>query len=92
MADFLKEALQLEEQVVAWRRHIHQNAEIGCELPKTATYVESVLDSLEIQHRRFFGCGVAAWIGEGERTVMLRADMDALPGNETSGLPYASST
>lgn len=54
MADFLKEALQLEEQVVAWRRHIHQNAEIGCELPKTATYVESVLDSLEIQHRRFF--------------------------------------
>lgn len=92
MADFLKEALQLEEQVVAWRRHIHQNAEIGCELPKTATYVESVLDSLEIQHRRFFGCGVAAWIGEGERTVMLRADMDALPGNETSGLPYACST
>ena len=92
MADFLKEALQLEEQVVAWRRHIHQNAEIGCELPKTATYVESVLDSLEIQHRRFFGCGVAAWIGEGERSVMLRAVMDALPGNETSGLPYACST
>lgn len=92
MADYLKEALLLENQIVSWRRNIHQNAEAGCELPKTAAYVENILDSLGIPHRRFFGTGIAAWIGEGERTVLLRADMDALPGDEASGLSFACST
>lgn len=91
MIDFLQEALAMREQTVAWRRHIHANAELGEHLPKTSAYVEEVLDSLAVPHERLTECGIAAWVGREEDgpTVLIRADMDALPGNETSGLPFA---
>ena len=92
MANYLKEAKALEEQIVVWRREIHRNAEVGCELPVTASYVERALDEMGIAHCRCFGCGVVAWIGEGSRTILLRADMDALPGNEASGLEFSCET
>lgn len=92
MNDYLKKAKAIEKQIVAWRRVLHRNAEIGCDLPRTAAFVESVLEVMGIEHCRLFGCGVVAWIGEGSRTILLRADMDALPGNETSGLEFASET
>ncbi len=92
MENYLKEAKALEGQIVAWRRVIHRNAEIGCNLPMTAAYVERALDEMGVEHCRLFGCGVVAWIGEGSRTILLRADMDALPGNEASGLDFACRT
>lgn len=90
MDTMLEKAAAMQDELVAWRRHLHQHAEIGCELPETAAFVENVLDSLAIPHCRMFGCGVVAWVGEGEKSILLRADMDALPGEESSGLPFAS--
>ena len=90
MTDFVSQAEALQSEIVAWRRHIHENAEIGNVLPNTAAYVGSVLKSLNIPFCHITKSGIAATIGHGERTILLRADMDALPGREGSGLPFAS--
>ncbi len=79
-----------------WRREIHRNPELLYDLPRTSNFVAERL--------REFGCdevrtglgktGVVAVIrghkGEGKRTIALRADMDALPIEETTNLPYRS--
>lgn len=79
----------------AWRRHIHANPEIGFEVGKTAEFVAGMLAS--------FGCDeVVSGIGRtgvvgivnGRRgqglTVGLRAELDALPIEEASGMSWAS--
>lgn len=92
MTNFLSDAMQLQKRMVSWRRKLHQNAEIGTVLPKTAAFVESVLDEIGIEHCRLTDSGIVAWIGQGNRCILLRADMDALPGTERSGLPFACNT
>lgn len=92
MSTLIDEAYKLEPEIIKWRRWIHQHAEVGMELPDTASYVEAVLDEIQIPHTRWAGSGVVGIIGQGERSVLLRADMDALPEFELSDLPYASKT
>ncbi|HEX4013573.1 MAG TPA: M20 family metallopeptidase [Candidatus Cybelea sp.] len=82
----------LADRAVELRRAIHRRPELGFEEHETAALVERELDSLGISHRRLAGTGVAARI-DGQRpgrVVALRADMDALPIGEKTGLPYAS--
>ena len=88
--DFLLQATELKGTIVSWRRTIHKNPEKGDFLPKTSTLVEDTLEKLGIEHCRITQSGIAAWLGKGEKTVLVRADMDALPGNENSGLPFAA--
>lgn len=82
----------LAGRVVELRRAIHRRPELGFEEHETAALVERELDSLAISHRRCAGTGVVATIRGARpgRVVALRADMDALPVGERSGLPYAS--
>jgi amidohydrolase len=82
----------LAGHVVELRRAIHRHPELGFEEHQTAALVERELDALGIAHRRLAGTGVAARIdGRAKgRVVALRADMDALPIGEKTGLPYAS--
>jgi amidohydrolase len=79
-------------RVVELRRAIHRRPELGFEENETAALVERELDTLGIAHRRIAKTGVVARIdgGVGGRVVALRADMDALPILEKTGLPYAS--
>lgn len=82
----------LAARVVELRRAIHRRPELGFEEYETAALVERELDSLGLEHRRVAKTGIVARI-EGTkqgRTVALRADMDALPIGERSGLPFAS--
>ncbi len=82
----------LEERVIEIRRTIHRHPEIGFEEHETAALVERELDALGIEHRRCARTGVVAVI-RGARpgaVAALRADMDALPVEERTGLPYAS--
>ena len=82
------------EQVVEIRRHLHSIPQTGMELSKTCDYVCEQLDKSGIPYQRFADSGMIAEIKgtlkESDAVVMLRADMDALPIEEKTGLPYAS--
>lgn len=90
--DFLLEAGQIRDEIIALRRAIHQYPELGGEEEETAKRVESYLGGLGIKTRRSCGTGVIGLL-EGAATgpvVAFRADMDALRIEEKTGLPYAS--
>jgi len=79
-------------RVVELRRDIHRHPELGMEEERTAALVEGELDRLGIEHRRIATTGVVGVIRGGKpgKVVALRADMDALPLTEKTGLPFAS--
>ncbi|KZY52652.1 amidohydrolase [Sulfitobacter sp. KE29] len=83
-------------EITAWRRHLHQHPELMFDLPETSRFVEEKLRSFGITDitTGIAQTGVVAVI-EGQsnssgRTIGLRADMDALPITEATGLPHAS--
>jgi len=79
-------------RVLELRRAIHRRPELGFEEHETAALVERELDSLGIAHRRAAGTGVVGRIDGAlpGRVAALRADMDALPIGERSGLEFTS--
>ena len=90
--DYLKRAGELMPQMVADRRYLHQNPEVGFELPKTTAFVCEKLREIGLVPKMVGKSGITATIGDPARgkTILLRADMDALPMREDSGLPFAS--
>jgi hippurate hydrolase len=93
--DDLKEEVRegVGEMIVALRRGIHREPELGFDTEKTAGKVLAALDGLPLDIRTGVAeNGVVATLkGEGAGpTVGLRADMDALPILEETGLPFAS--
>ena len=83
----------LRARVTAWRRHLHANPELTLHEAATARFVQEKLTELGIPFvANVGGHGVVATLSRGQsnRAVGLRADMDALPITETTGLPYAS--
>jgi amidohydrolase len=83
-------------RAAAIRHRLHQIPEIGYEEFKTAALVRAELDALGIAHVDGVSeapTATVAWIGDTSGTkpcVALRADIDALPILENTGLPYAS--
>ena len=89
---------ELHDEITAWRRDLHENPEILYDLPRTSALVAERL--------RAFGCDevvtgigrsgvVGAIRGRADTkgaAIGLRADMDALPMSEKTGLPHASQT
>lgn len=94
----MTDALKPDDQLVTWmtaiRRAIHQHPELSLQEFRTAEFVAGKLDELAISHKKgVAGTGIVAFIGErkhGTKTVALRADMDALPITEKTGLPFSS--
>ncbi|MNK27102.1 putative hydrolase YxeP [compost metagenome] len=86
----------LKEELTLIRRDIHQHPEVLFDVPRTAGMVAELLEQygLEVQRHvgRHFGSGVVGLLhGSREgRTVLLRADMDALPIQEETGAEYSS--
>ncbi len=81
------------ERISALRRDIHREPELGFDTEKTAQKVLDALDGLPLQIQTGVAQNgiVATLVGENEGpTVGLRADMDALPITEETGLPFAS--
>ena len=88
----------MKEEITAWRRDLHEHPELSYDVHRTAA---SVVDKLKA-----FGCdevvpgigrtGVVGIINgkrsESGKVIGMRADMDALPMHEITGLPYASKT
>ena len=79
-------------KVIEWRHQIHQNPEMALEEYKTSELVRTVLGGAGVSIREpFIGTDVVAMLGDGKLpNVTLRADMDALPLLEKTGLSYES--
>lgn len=92
MPDFKKEALEVQKEVSAFRRHIHEYPEMGLHLPETTAYVMGELKNMGYEPKEICDSGVVAVLKGGKpgKCVMLRADMDALPIEEDSGEPFSS--
>lgn len=83
----------LEGQVVAWRRHLHANPELGNREFETASFIAEHLRALGMEVRTGVAHTGVVGILRGGRpgpVVALRSDMDALPVTELTGLPFAS--
>jgi amidohydrolase len=83
---------RINQLVVEWRREIHTHPELGFAEHRTSALVERELKRVGIPCRRMAQTGVVGLL-EGARpgkTLLLRADMDALPIPERSGEPFAS--
>jgi len=83
----------LHETLTTWRRHLHENPELTLHEAKTSAFVQAKLQELGIPFvAGIGGHGVVATLSRGHsnRSVGLRADMDALPIEEASGVPHAS--
>jgi amidohydrolase len=95
MIDILMAARALRAELVETRREIHRHPELMYQERRTAALVADRLTALGIEHRKGVGgTGVVGVIRGGRpgKTVLLRADMDALPIDEATGLPFASET
>ncbi len=90
MSNILFRAKELESYGIAIRRQIHKNPELGFELPKTIALVEKELISMGYEPVRCGKAGITVTAGKPGRTFLLRADMDALPMKEETGLEFAS--
>ncbi|MEP2030283.1 MAG: M20 aminoacylase family protein [Paracoccaceae bacterium] len=87
---------EMHAEITGWRRHLHENPELQFEVHETAAFVEEKLRSFGIDEITT-GIGQTGVVGviKGKsdtlgRVVGLRADMDALPILEATGLEYAS--
>jgi amidohydrolase len=87
----LREIGDQRDWMVEVRRELHRNPELGLEEFDTARLLERELTALDIEYQRW-DTAIVGLIRGGEEgpTVALRADMDALPIQEETGLPFAS--
>ncbi len=76
--------------MVETRRHLHRNPELSFQEFETSAFIQKRLKELGIEFTVMATTGVVAHIGSGDRCVALRADIDALPIVEETGLEYAS--
>ena len=88
----LEEAKEISNDIIAWRRQLHQIPEIGLILPQTAAFVKAQLDEMGISYTTYERhSGIVAVIGKkAGKTIALRADMDGLRINEESEFEYRS--
>ena len=86
------EVEMIKDQIISWRRYFHENPELSFQEFNTAKKITSELKSMGYKPKTKIGrTGVITDLNFGEGPVIgFRADMDALPIQETSGLPFAS--
>src|SRR6187455_1452873 len=92
-AALLDQAQDLAPRIVALRRAIHAEPELGLDTPLTLAKVRAELAGLPLEWHEGSACTGAVAVLSGARpgrTVLLRGDMDALPMPEETGLAFAS--
>jgi len=90
--NILAQVAREKEYLISVRRHLHQNPELSLKEFATAAFIEQQLDSLGIAHRRVGETGVLGIITSKRsgKTILLRADIDALPIDEETSLSFRS--
>ena len=86
---------QMQEEMKEWRRDLHRIPEIGLQEHKTSEFIQNKLKSWNIDFKTgYANTGIVAWIkgnrGNGEKTIGLRADFDALPMTEKNSFDHKS--
>ena len=92
--DYLKRATEINPEVVANRRYLHQHPELGHDLDNTVRFVKEKLTELGYEPQDCGDHGIVALAGGKKpgKCILIRADMDALPMKEESGLEFSSLT
>lgn len=92
MDAFLSQAQSIADELVANRRTLHRFAETGFDLPQTTAFVKEKLTEMGLTPQDVGKAGISCLIGNPGRgkTILLRCDMDALPMQEQTGLPFAA--
>ena len=92
MNKFMEQANLIKDDIVEFRRTIHKNPEVGDKLPKTKAYVMDKLKEFGYEPEEICESGIVATIKGNKpgKTFLLRADMDALPMAEATGLDFKS--
>lgn len=81
------------QTLTAWRRDLHRHPELALNLPWTSAYIKEILKQTGAEILEPMDSTVAAWFDFGAPdTLMFRADMDALPVQEQTGVPWCSQT
>jgi amidohydrolase len=84
----------MQDEMVGWRRDLHAHPELGFNETRTCTFIQERLQSFAVDEiHGFTGTGVLGVIhgrSDGDHAIGLRADIDALPIAEESGVPHAS--
>lgn len=83
----------IEPEIIQWRQSLHQIPELDRHLPLTSAFIQKELIKMGLKVPLLESCSGIVGLIEGERdgrTVALRADMDALPIKEETGLPFSS--
>ena len=90
--NFLDYAKNIENDIINDRRNLHMIPELELDLPKTVAYVEKRLKEMDIPYKKLVnGNAIIAEIGKYDgKCIAIRADMDALPIEEETGLDFAS--
>ena len=91
MNDILREAEAIAPFLTDFRHDLHEHPELCMEEKRTTARIAEELDKLGVPYTLFDPSGLMCEISGGEgRAIVLRADIDALPIQETTGLEYAS--
>ena len=92
--DLLQEAKQLQPELLQCRRTIHRHPETGFDLQETKALVKRHLTEMGYTPQECGKCGLVALAGGKKkgRTILIRADMDALPIEEEAEVEYRSET
>ena len=88
MIDFLHQAREIEEEIKQNRRAIHQMGGTGFDVKPTLDFIQLKLKEMNIDSQKLPCGGVTALLGKEGPVFLLRADCDALPFPEETGLPY----
>ena len=88
--NFFEKSNEIKEYMIDIRRRIHENPELAFDLEDTSKLVKEELDKLGISYTSPIENSVLASFGKGDRTILLRADMDALPIEEENDLAFKS--
>ena len=89
----MRDRLSYRDELVRHRRYFHMHPELGLKETNTSAYIREHLGKLGYELTPLFPTGIIAELKElkiRKRTVVLRAEMDALPMEEQTGLPFAS--
>jgi amidohydrolase len=88
--DIKKEVREMKDEVVEFRRALHQQPELSLHETMTTEYIREHLEEWGISYRPLEPSGILAVIGGGRKTIVLRADIDALEIEEETGLDFSS--
>ncbi len=92
MHNILKRALDIQNELIEYRRVLHENPETGVSLPLTSSFVKEKLVEMGYEPVNITESGLVALVGGKKKgkTILLRADMDALPITEESRCVFKS--